>query len=780
MKDGPLECVLERLTEVTGRSPVRSGADCKCCCPAHDDRNPSLSVSEADDGRVLLHCFAGCRTEDVLDALGMGEADLFLPNRQDAAPSMSMKPRNSLVSEGFHGRQVKTKRTETPKGPAFSTLDAAIRHLETGLGTRSACWTYRHADRSEAGAVVRWDPSNGKEIRPLVKTEAGWHVGAMAEPRPLFRLPDVMDCEVVYVVEGEKAADAARSIGLDVTTSSGGSNAAGQTEWSPLAGKQVVIFPDRDDAGWKYAETVAGIVTSLPIPAEVRLVDLADEWPELPEKGDLDDWCEAHRDIDPAELKRRIEALVDRTECWKPETVRSAVECFRPFPIEQLPETVRGFVESGATAIGCDASSIAVPLLAVLGSAIGNARHVRLKGGWDAPPIVWAAIVGKSGSMKTPAWSLAMSPVFAIEKDAEREFQSAYARHQEEVAARCRSEEGDASNRVMQITEPKPTRFTVSDTTIEALAPLLLDNPRGLLVSRDELSGWIGSFDRFSKGRASSDASHWLSMFNAKPLRVDRKTGEPRTLYVPSASVSVCGGIQPGTLRRAVGVEHRENGLLARFLLVWPPQRQKRWTEDGVDSTLLDEVTDIVRRLRSLDFETDRFGDATPGIVALSPDAADAFRDFYNQHAEEQAGLDDDLAAAWSKLEEYAARLALIVHLTRFAAGEDVAEREVDLVSMRAGIELTRWFCHEARRVYAMLDQSEAERSRAELAEWIRRKGGAVSVPDVQGGHRRFRSAAETELALEELVKAGFGQWLLSPTGKRGGRPTRRFKLLDD
>ena len=96
---------------------------------------------------------------------------------------------------------------------------------------------------------------------------------------------------------------------------------------------------------------------------------------------------------------------------------------------------------------------------------------------------------------------------------------------------------------------------------------------------------------------------------------------------------------------------------------------------------------------------------------------------------------------------------------------------------MAAGIALTRWFCGETRRVYALLEQSEAEQQRDDLLSWIRRQGGDVSVPKVQGGHRRFKTATETEAALDGLVKAGFGRWQQVATSHRGGRPTRRFIL---
>ena len=55
---------------------------------------------------------------------------------------------------------------------------------------------------------------------------------------------------------------------------------------------------------------------------------------------------------------------------------------------------------------------------------------------------------------------------------------------------------------------------------MEAIAPLLQANPRGLLLSRDELAGWIGSFDRYTGGKGSADAAHWLSMHNGEEIVV--------------------------------------------------------------------------------------------------------------------------------------------------------------------------------------------------------------------------------------------------------------------
>jgi hypothetical protein len=100
----------------------------------------------------------------------------------------------------------------------------------------------------------------------------------------------------------------------------------------------------------------------------------------------------------------------------------------------------------------------------------------------------------------------------------------------------------------------------------------------------------------------------------------------------------------------------------------------------------------------------------------------------------------------------------------------------VDEISMTAGVRLAEWFKHEVRRVYSQLSETEGDQSRRELVEWINRKGGSVTAREVQQGHRQYQTALEAEAVLNELVKAGHGQWEPTPPGRRG-QPTRRFVL---
>ena len=93
MNRPPIDVVLEALERATGHRPKKSGDGWITCCSAHDDPNPSLSVSEADDGRVLLKCFARCSTPDIVEAAGLTMADLFPDKGNEYSnASMSMKP----------------------------------------------------------------------------------------------------------------------------------------------------------------------------------------------------------------------------------------------------------------------------------------------------------------------------------------------------------------------------------------------------------------------------------------------------------------------------------------------------------------------------------------------------------------------------------------------------------------------------------------------------------------------------------------------------------------
>jgi len=460
---------------------------------------------------------------------------------------------------------------------------------------------------------------------------------------------------------------------------------------------------------------------------------------------------------------------------------RLRIEPYVTFPVDVLPEPIRSFVAAGAESMIVDPAFIALPLLSALAATIGGARKVSLPGGWSAPSIVWTAIIGESGTRKTPAVELATAPLSRINSEQQRQNAKALKDHEAALDRYDRDKRIWKSSKGHSDPPEKPDalrliRHVVNDATVEALAPILADNPRGVLVARDELSGWCAGFDRYSGGHGGDRAS-WLSMWTGAAVTVDRKTGNSRVIHVPSAIVSVTGGIQPGILDRMFDRADRDSGLLARLLVAMPPRRPKVFTDKSIPERDHQRIRTLFERLRDLDFAYDIDGNPEPRAVRLTTAAQTQWRTFVNEHGEAQAAFTGDLAAAYSKLESYAARLALIVHCVRRAMSESPPQTEaVDRESIDAGVTLVQWFAREARRLYAFLGTSDADRAVMPLIEKIANSGGSVGIRDWQRT-RAHPTADAAERELRELVEAGLGEWMTPRQDGPGRPPSKRFVL---
>ncbi|MBX3356336.1 MAG: DUF3987 domain-containing protein [Phycisphaeraceae bacterium] len=815
-----------------GLTPKRSGSGWSCRCPAHEDRSPSLSIGAGVDGRALITCHAGCTTDSVVAAIGLTMRDLMPAS---AGPMFARHPdRAQATGPAPTITRAPASNAEPARAPS---PDALIATFERKIGPACDRWTYHDSRGGPVGVIVRWDrpPAPGarpgakpsKTILPFSLIDGQWVNRAMPAPRPLWNLPELLALPAdtwVYVCEGEKAAHAARAIGFMATCSAGGSGAPTQTDWSPLRDKFVVVLPDNDEPGEEYADAVTALCRAAGA-KQVRVLRLCEHWPQLPEAGDIVDVLELDGG-DAESVHERIDGLAEAAEP-EPSEKRggSSIPPYRPFPVDALPDPLRAFVAEGAAAIGCDASFIALPLFSALAGAVGNTRRIQLKRGWSEPAVIWTAIIGESGTQKSPAFRYSLRPAHARQHRQMKEHRDAVERWEGEMKLheialakwkkeatntkrrRTEADAGVEADRHLGAAEqlvpescpslpraaetlaaqhpvaqppasperPICPRTWIEDCTTEALATLLQENPRGLLTCRSELSGWF-SFGQYKNGGGADDVARWLQMFDADPLIVDRKTSG--TTYVPNAAVALAGGVQPAILHRALGEQHRQNGLLARLLLAYPPRRAKRWSEAEVDSFTENAVTLLFDRLYELEADRTAEGDPAPRHLRLDARAKQVWVDFVNEHGEEQLALVGDEAAAWSKLEGYAARLALIVHLVRAAAEEAaLADAEVvDAASIASGVRLSRWFAVEARRVYAMLAADEAEQEEQRLVDLLARQGKPVTARDWQR-IRSLDTVREARAELDRMAAAGIGEWHRAPPGPKGGQPTARFAL---
>lgn len=455
------------------------------------------------------------------------------------------------------------------------------------------------------------------------------------------------------------------------------------------------------------------------------------------------------------------------------------IKPWKPFPVEVLPEVVRRLVEEGAAAIGIDCAYVAVLVLPVLAGCIGNARKIRLKRGWEEPSPIWAALVAESGSSKSPALDLVTSPLHEIQAELFEAFNRLAERHKAEAldyAKRVTAWKSSRDGSRPPIEPPAPIceRIVVADTTIEKLGHILRENPRGIIIVRDELAAWFGSMDQY-RPRGGADVPKWIEFFGARPSTIDRQTGG--TLHIKRACVSIAGTIQPSILARSLTTGYRESGLAARILLAMPPKRAKRWTETEADETTRERYAHLLRALRSLPTDEDVHGDLKPVALHLSSEAKSRWVGWYDRWGAVQAEASGDLAAAFSKLEGYAARIAMVHHVVdRVAAG--LNDRvEIGVESIRAGIALAEWFAHEVERVYTVLAETDEERELRRLVDLITRKGGRITARDLQRAHKQKYPTVEVAThALRRLTDAGMGTVdIESPTG--GGHAHPVFKL---
>jgi len=325
----PLESLRSRLT---GIQPSSQGF--KARCPAHDDRKRSLSVGEGDDGRALIKCFAGCETEDILEALGMTWTDLFASDHD---------------------------------GDASERRDHRI----------VATYDYRDSDGTPLYQVVRYEPKDFRQRRP--DGAGGWLWNLDGVRRVLYRLPDLGAADQtapVFLVEGEKDADSLVAAGLVATTNAGGA-ARWQDDFAEaLRGRTVIVLPDNDEAGVRHANQVARSVHG--VAAKVKILVLSGLQP----KGDVSDWL---ADGGTAE---ELRLLATEAPDWSPGTEPSGTRSSgataqeRAWPLPLQDPAYHGLVGEIVRTLDphteADPAAILTNLLVMVGSAAGRGPHVRV------------------------------------------------------------------------------------------------------------------------------------------------------------------------------------------------------------------------------------------------------------------------------------------------------------------------------------------------------------------------------------------------------------------
>ena len=212
------------------RGVRRNGTGWVALCPAHADKIPSLSIT-VSNGKILLHCHAGCSVEAICSAAGIELRELFTD----------------------------------------------------GDSTNGAVVEYSYSDESGRTLyqVVRFEPKSFRQRRP--DGRGGWVWNLKGTRRVLYRLPDVLKAKSVLIVEGEKDCETARQMGLVATCNAGGAGKWREEYSDSLRGKRIAVLADADDPGRKHAQQVAASLFG-----RVESLKLL----ELPGAKDLTEWVE--------------------------------------------------------------------------------------------------------------------------------------------------------------------------------------------------------------------------------------------------------------------------------------------------------------------------------------------------------------------------------------------------------------------------------------------------------------------------------------------------------
>lgn len=388
-----------------------------------------------------------------------------------------------------------------------------------------------------------------------------------------------------------------------------------------------------------------------------------------------------------------------------------------------------GMVCDFANGAGCPPDYAAIAFLSACASLIGGKRRVMPYSGvsqWSEPSILWVAAVGDPSANKSPGLDAITAPLRKMEK-AIAESHKDTLREWNGVVERARAVKDDWQGQVKLAVkdglqtpamptdaiapdEPARRRLIVQDGTPEAIASILSANDVGTLHFRDELAGWLSSFDRYSPG----GREFWLEAYGGRPFVIDRKGSGSVT--VNFNGVSVLGGVQPEKLADTL-LSSVDDGLVARFLWAWPqaiPFRRPSSSGNEADLQALYE------RLDRLQWGQDDFGTDVAIKLHLTSDAADVF-DHWG--AENDEGLEDAGALYKSfcgKLRGMVLRIALVSEHIKWAWQGGQEPRLVTADTVGAVCDFIEQYAKPmALRVFGDAALPPVERNAATLARYI-------------------------------------------------------------
>jgi hypothetical protein len=454
---------------------------------------------------------------------------------------------------------------------------------------------------------------------------------------------------------------------------------------------------------------------------------------------------------------------------------------------ELLPASIRAGLVDIAERLGCPLDYVAVPLIVAAGVVLGNKVGIYPKQfdeEWIVFAVFWGGIVGNPGSMKTPALQASLKPLALLEKSSSEDYAKAIEKYKVDKqhfdAAISRSPPDTTQPIPPEPVVPVKKRYTVNDTTYQALGEILANNPQGVLALSDELSGLLQSLDTPGQEAARGFyLSGWGGNGNYTFDRIGRGH-----LVLHRYAIAVFGGFQPDRIKSYVkaaqGGNTKNDGLLQRFqLLVWPDLPDETLLVDrAANKAAIVAMTTAVLALEALTIDgvigARRVQDGPQRMQVLHFDevAQQGFNQWLlKNEAMLRKGADNPAEHShFAKYRSLVPGLALLFHLLDGHVGDVCGD------CLARAIGVAAYLKSHAKRVYASVHGYDAAPVRA-LAKRLLDKtlpDGFTARSIRVKGWRDLSEVDQVKTALDVLVEHG---WLIEQDVDKPGRKTVRYSI---
>lgn len=441
----------------------------------------------------------------------------------------------------------------------------------------------------------------------------------------------------------------------------------------------------------------------------------------------------------------------ERTRLAK-EEMKAWQESQVDFPFDAFPERMRKLLSVFAETTGFPKEYFFAANLVASSALIGNKFRIRAKADFTQACVLYLAMVGKSGIGKSKPIEICFHPLQAIiEKNYRLDYERKKAKRKEEEKALKKGETLDDDR-------PEQVELVLDEATVEDIYNTLTASPTGCVVVKDELTGWIKSFNQYRPG---GDQEFWLTAWNNSTLLKIGRVGRER-LYIYRPFIPVFGGVQPEIVHQLADGDKSVNGFLARFLFVIPENVEvPQWSEVEPDQTVYDAYNGIMLFLHGLpgkirrNPEIRRIWDIESIDLPLGDKAKPIYVDYYNRLAGRMNAEEDDRKfSQLSKFRGYCLRFALIIELLDFACKnfedpdwkeepqelmlEALEKMKISEQSIKAAILLTEYFINTSMNVLGRFE-NPINTYKLEVRQWYKSLGES------------FRSAEAVEIAEKDF-----------------------------